>query len=257
MSTVDDWRAKIFSATLLELQAGFRQLESKVPPPIRQRWRDGFVFRYKERSVQQAIVQKLARLISGLHAIQALLDRGLFQEQAMIQRVCDEIGEDIQFLSLSIIKDDLTQRHRDYLEYFYAEEFEDPTDVTRSHKSRGMVPRDKIRAYTNKWLEGNAEPANVAGRIITKAYSGFVHAASPHVMDMCGGSPPKFDVSGKFWSLRRREFGDDALNYFLRATYSFAFAAKAFGDEALFESLSAAAGELEKKKAAHQDRQAL
>ena len=32
--------------------------------------------------------------------------------------------------------------------------------------------------------------------MLTKAYSGFIHAASPHIMDMCGGVPPRFDING-------------------------------------------------------------
>ncbi len=69
---------------------------------------------------------------------------GLFQEQGVIQRGLDELQEDITFLSLAIIRYDMTDRHKQYLEYFYAEEFDDPSDVMGSHKSWGMVPRDKI-----------------------------------------------------------------------------------------------------------------
>lgn len=62
-------------------------------------WRDDFVFRYAEQTIQQAVVQKLARTVSGLHAVETLLDHVLFQEQGMVQRVVDEVQEDIWFLS--------------------------------------------------------------------------------------------------------------------------------------------------------------
>ena len=75
-----------FHPTLQLLNFAFRRLEAKVPRPIRKSWKDGFVFRYAERTIHQAIVQKLARTISGLHAIEALLSLGLFQEQGMVQR---------------------------------------------------------------------------------------------------------------------------------------------------------------------------
>jgi len=86
-----------FGPTLILLERGFRQLEAKVPPPIRRPWQDSFVFRYAEQTICQAIVQKLARALSGLHAVQVLLERGLFQEQGMIQRALDEIEEDVFF----------------------------------------------------------------------------------------------------------------------------------------------------------------
>jgi hypothetical protein len=234
--------AEDFFAPILEiLEGAFRRLESQVPAPRRKPWEDSFVFRYAERTVHQAIVQKLARTISGLHAINALLERGLFQEQGMIQRALDELGEDIAFLSFGVMSGELSSLHKEYLDCFYAEEFGDPSNIMGSHRSRGMVKREKIRAYVNQ-----TDPrANVASKIITKAYSGFVHAASAHIMDMCGGMPPRFDVSGEFRSLRRREFSDDAMNYFYRALLGMAFAAKAFEDEDLFHKLRADAATFE------------
>jgi hypothetical protein len=87
---------QFFAPTLEVLERAFRLLEARVPPPKRKAWSDGFVFRYAERTIHQAIVQKLARTISGLHAVETLLVRGLFQEQGMVQRALDEIGEDIE-----------------------------------------------------------------------------------------------------------------------------------------------------------------
>jgi hypothetical protein len=227
----------IFARTLEILEGAFRLLESRVPAPTRKPWKDGFVFRYAEQTVHQAIVQKLARIISGLHALNALLDRGLFQEQGMIQRALDELEEDIAFLSFGVMSGRLSSLHTQYLDYFYAEEFDDPTNIMGSHRSRGMVKREKIRAYVNRQSGAGSSRGNIAGKIIAKAYSGFVHAASPHIMDMCGGKPPRFDVSGEFRNVRHREFADDAMNYFYRALVAMAFAAKAFGDEDLFQKM--------------------
>lgn len=67
-------------------------------------------------------MQKLARLLSGLNSVEVLLERGLFQEQGMVQRAVDEIKEDVWFLSLAVIKNDMTSRHTEYLQYFYAED---------------------------------------------------------------------------------------------------------------------------------------
>ena len=71
-------------------------------------------------------------------------------------------------------------------------------------------------------------------------------------MDMCGGQPPRFDVSGDFRILRGEEHADDALNYFLRALLSMAFAAKAFDDEELFSEMRAEAAKLEAIMQAHE-----
>lgn len=235
---------EFFKPVLETLRQAFRKLETQVPAPKRKTWKEGFVFRYSEHTIHQAIVQKMARVISGLHAVETLLHKGLFQEQGMIQRSLDEIGEDVQFLSYAIIFDEHTERHREYLEYFYAEEFDNPSDVIGSHRSRGMVSRDKIRSYINKKLGVEASRANTTGKVLTKAYSGFIHAASPHIMDMYGGLPPRFDIKGEFRDFRIEEHADDALNYFLRALFTMAIAAKAFGDESLFVELREKAAKL-------------
>jgi hypothetical protein len=237
--------SNLFSHALDQLERAFRRLEAKVPPPIRRVWRDGFVFRYAEQTIHQAIIQKLARTISGLYAVQTLLDRGLFQEQGMVQRAVDEIEEDIWFLSLSVINNDITPRHKQYLTYFYAEEFGDPNDIVESHSSRGMVSRDKIRAYVNQHSGDDAARGNKIGKVLTKAYSGFVHAASPHIMDMCAGHIPKFDVSGQCKTLRQTEFERDAMNYFYRGLLAMAVATKAFNDEELFASIHSEAKRFE------------
>jgi hypothetical protein len=244
----------IFAPTLKVLEGAFRLLESRVPAPRRKPWKDGFVFRYTERTVHQAIVQKLARTISGLHAVNALLDRGLFQEQGMIQRALDELEEDIAFLSFGVMSGELSPLHTQYLDYFYEEEFDDPSNIMGSHKSRGMVKREKIRAYVNNQPGPDSSRANIAGKIITKAYSGFVHAASPHIMDMYGGMPPRFDLSGEFRNVRHQEFADDAMNYFYRALVAMAFASNAFGDDDLFQKMRTEAATFEARMKARRAR---
>jgi hypothetical protein len=221
------------------LEGAFRKLEVSVPPPVRKTWGDSFVFRYERQSIQEAIVQKLARLMSGLHAVEVLLERGLFQEQGMMQRAVDEIEEDISFLALGVIKNEITSLHTDYLKYFYAEEFNDPNDIVGSHSSRGMVKREKIRGYVNRAITSVGAKPNDAAKVLTKAYSGFVHAASPHIMDMYGGWPPRFDINGASKDFRYQAQVLDAENVFFRAIIGTALAAKALGNEEQFSAMCA------------------
>ena len=74
-------------------------------------------------------------------------------------------------------------------------------------------------------------------RTISKAYSGYVHAASPHIMDMYGGNPPRFHVRGMRGTPRHAEHRADLWNYFFRGIIAFGFAAKAFGDDDMFASI--------------------
>jgi hypothetical protein len=217
----------------------FRRIEQQVPLPKQQPWKDGFVFRFVEKSIEQALVQKLARVISGLHAIDVLLLHGFVQEQGVLHRTLDELNEDIMFLAAARTNDTVTDLHKQYLESFYAEEFDNPEDLVASTQNRHIVPRRKVRAYITRVLGEGINPSKAAdvGETISKAYSGFVHAASPQIMDMCGGDPPKFHITGMLGTPRIAEHVYDAWNYFYRGLVSFAVVAKAFGDKSLVDTL--------------------
>lgn len=225
----------------------FERLEQQVPSPQSVSWKDGFVFRHMEKTIQQALVQKLARVISGLHAIDVLLINGFVQEQGVLNRTLDEISEDIAFLAAAITNDTVTDLHKQYLEAFYEEEFDNPESPIDSTQKRSYPPRRKIRAYITRVLGEGLNPSKTldAGETISKAYSGFVHAASPHIMDMCGGDPPRFHLAGMKGTPRIREHVDDAWNYFYRGLITTVLVAKALGDGPLVDHLYKCIGQFE------------
>ncbi len=69
---------RLYDDALRNMEATLASFEKRVPSPQRVPYKDSFVFRYAERTIEQAIVQKLARLISGLHAARILLEDGFF-----------------------------------------------------------------------------------------------------------------------------------------------------------------------------------
>lgn len=220
--------ADVFQQVLTELEAAFRALESQVPPPVRRSYKDGFVLRYAERSNKQALLQKFARQISGLYALRLLLDHGFAQEQGVLQRMLDEIAEDIVYLALAMSIGPWTSNHTKYLDYFWSE------DRGSSSNTLGMVQRKSIRAYVNR-QGGLPDPssADANGRRIYQAYSGYVHAKSENIMDMCVGEPPLYCLSGTKQSPLHGDHADDAWNYFYRGLVSAVWIAKAFEDSAL------------------------
>jgi hypothetical protein len=192
----------------------FDILTRKAGKPQRQPMGKGFVYRYKEKSIYQAIVQKLARVLTGLQAISILNRAGLLQEQAALQRILDEFQEDIAFLCFGIIFNDMTELHKEYLAAFYEEEFDDPESAIRSTQKRLMIPRKKIRAFVSKVRGGGYDQSSMieVGRTISKIYSGYVHGASPHIMELYFGSPPQFHISGGIDSPLYRDHTEDLLN---------------------------------------------
>jgi hypothetical protein len=226
---------EMYDQTLQNMEKSHRALAARVHPPKAVAYGDGYVFRYHERDVHQALVQKLARVISGLHAARLLLAHGFLQEQGALQRMLDEFNEDIRFLAYSVISGDTTELHREYLAAFFQEEFANPASAIESTQKRPMVPRKKIRAYLARIRGAGLDPSRRVEvmRTVDKTYSGFVHGASPHIMEMYYGNPPLFHVHGMVGTLLASEHRQDLWNYFYRSIASFVYSAKAFGDDAL------------------------
>jgi hypothetical protein len=164
----------------------------------------------------------------------------------------DEFNEDVAFLAHGVLSGNLTDLHQEYLDAFYEEEFDDPESALASTQKRPMVARQKIRAYLARIESTRLDPSSrvEAMRTVQKVYSGFVHGASPHIMDMYLGMPPRWHLRGMSGTYRANEHQEDLSNSFYRSIASFALAAKAFGDDVLFNSVfkymrdfAAAAGE--------------
>lgn len=233
-------RERHYAAALQNMERTVRGLEAKVPPPQKVPYKTSFVFRYVEKTVHQAIVQKLARVVSTLRGAHLLMAHGFVQEQAALQRILQELHEDITFLAYSTIFNDFTPLHQEFLDAFNEEEFDADTAMASTQK-RPMVSRKKIQAYIVRKEGSGLDPSTglELARTITKAYSGYVHAASPQIMDMYGGNPPRFHVEGMLGSERHDEYRHDLWNYFYRSILSFGMAAQAFLDQELFDQIHA------------------
>ncbi len=220
-------------AELVFLEGVFRELERRVPPPIFKSINGNLFPRYEQQSPHQAIILKFARQISGLHAIDILLQHGFLQEQAVVQRTLDEFAEDIMFLACGILENNWSELHQKFSSYFWQEEFDHPKAM-KSTQKRGSIPRSKIRAYNNRAFSAtDPSTADRAGESVHKVYSGYVHAAAPQIMDMWGENLRKFYLAGMGGTPRQKEHADDAINYFYRGLLSANFASKAFGNESL------------------------
>lgn len=239
----------IFEFALSSMERAFARVEVMVPRPKAVRLGSGFVFRYIERTTHQAIVLKLAAVISRLRASTVLLKAGYVNEQAVMHRLIDELNEDVIFLVLAETNDVVTPLHKRFLESFFAEEFDDPADIVGSRRDRHIVPRRKIRAYIARMTAATEDPHREieTAETIGKMYSGFVHGAAPFILDLYGGRPAKFHLSGMLDTPRIEEHVSDSWNYYYRSLLSFVGAAKAFGDAELLEFVKASIAEFERR----------
>jgi hypothetical protein len=229
----------LYTEAFQHLENSFRVFENMVPPPKKEWHGNTYYFRYEEQSIHQAMIQKLARVISGLHAASLLINNGFLQEQAALHRMLDEFHEDTLFLAYAVINDTVTETHRRYLAAFYKEEFDHLTGEWSPGRKKMMVQRREIRAYLDEVQQRDMDPNSriTLSNQAYSAYSGFIHGASPHIMDMVQGNPPKFRLHGMEGTSLYKLHQDDLFNPFFRAIISFAIVAKAFGNEDLFRRL--------------------
>ena len=221
------------------IEGAFRKIESCIEPPVFIESDHGNVFRFQEESIEAAVVQKCARLTSGLNASIVLLSSGYTQELGALFRMLDEFNEDINFLCQAIRKGEISELHKKYLDDFYQEEFDKPGNALLSTQKRETIPRRKIHAALSKVPEQELNPSDnkEVHRTISQAYSGYVHAASTHVMDMYGGNPPRFCVSGMLGTPRIDEFTINAWDYFYRGLLAIMMVALTFKEHDLLKEL--------------------
>ena len=185
------------------------------------------------------MIQKLSRIISGLHATRALLATGLYQEVRNLCRVLDELSEDVIFLCQPLRDGTVSALHEEYLATFYQEDFDDPASLLASRQSRSTISRRRIHAALAAIPDSpiNQSDAQQLRRAIGQAYSGYVHAASTHIMDSYGGDPPQYHITGMLNTPRQTEYEKQSVQYLYRSFSTIAYAAVCFKNQQVAEQL--------------------
>lgn len=229
---------QVFRDTLEVCDFVFSRLESQIPNPSRIVEGDDFAYRYTQQTAEIVVVQKLARISTGLKAVFALMDRGLYQEVGAIFRMLDEFREDVSFMCDAIRSGSASDIQQQFIDEFFQEEFDtkEPIDATQR---RNRVPRRRIQAALARLNENELNPSDSQelSRTIANANSGYVHGASGHILDLYGGAPPHYHLDGMLGTRRQTTFEDAVWTYVYRGLISFMEAAISFGFEDLVAAL--------------------
>jgi hypothetical protein len=222
----------IYQQTNLFLENCFKKIEKDAPRPeviilgsINQ-------LRYKDKRLEIAILQKLARYISGLNSSLILLDYGYTQEMGVLFRTLDEFQEDIVFLCIPLNEnEEESQLHKDYLMDFYQEEFDVPDNAFLSSQNRKTIPRKKIHAALARILKNNLNPSDTQQNIgtLSQLYSGYVHGTSVHILDMINPNDFQYYLSGMYGTYRQDEFYNAYWSFAYRGIVTMLHVSKTFG----------------------------
>lgn len=222
-----DWFTRILSG----LDDAHTEYAACVQPPKKVAFGPGFVYRFAEKSFEQALIQKLARIPTGLRASYQLISSGFLQEAAIVQRCVDELQEDVCFLVFGKVHGPWTKDHDTYLAEFWSEH----------NANAKRVHRPTIRDF-NQGVEERLHgmKSDISGghaKTLYKIYSGYAHASSPYVMEMFDGTPPTWKLRGSVGSLLQADQLFDVRNQYFRGTVAFALSALVFNMPERLKSL--------------------
>jgi len=234
--------------TIQWLQSAVDKLADQVPKPQPVKFPHGLAYRYVEKTVEQAVIIKLARYVSGLSAGTVLQQHGFFQELCVLQRVLDEINEDVIFLTLPLVGKESSEHHHQYLDSFWEEEPSYSTFAARQ-QNRHSLPRKHIRAYLSKANDEEAPDHSVisVSNYLSRLYSGFVHAAAPQSLELYDEKSGHFQMLGFPISPFATDHVEDFQNQFFRGNQLILYVSMAFSNE----SLAQTAHEIERELALH------
>lgn len=178
-------------------------------------------FRHAEKDDLLLSFLKLVKIASHHNAAIVLLSRGYVQEVYALCRMIDEACEDIHFMATPLgDSNEPSPNQLRFFEEFFQEEFSG-TDLLQSHQPRDRVPRKKVRAGISKIGNSNIKHDTSReleiGGVLSGTFSGFVHGAYVHIMELFGGDPAHFHTRGMLETPRLQEGLDNHVSYVYRS----------------------------------------
>lgn len=188
----------VLATTLKQLEAFYAEMHGAFAPPVFVNDATYPRFRYAMLSDSLACFLKGAKVVSTLNAALILYRHAYPQEVASLCRMADDFLNEIMFILVPQDGEEVDQSQRQFLENFFQEEFDEPGDPLGSEQKRKTVPTKKIHAAFGKLVADEINPSDSQTmlRTVQQTLSGYIHGAYPHIMELYGGNPPRFHLSG-------------------------------------------------------------
>lgn len=215
-------RAEYLSSSLKQLEAHYHQMGTTLPAPNREMIGSSMYFRHPQYTDSLLSYLKGVKLVSTLNAALVLYRNGYAQEIGALCRMADDYCSEILFLVKPLGENGPSKDQIRMFEDFFREEFETPENPLASPQDRDNVPRRKINAAFGQLVSGELNPHDAQNVLSTihKAFSGYVHGAYPHIMEMYGGNPPHFHMTGMLGTPRMAAWESQLVTYVYRAIMS-------------------------------------
>lgn len=185
---------------------------------------------------------KCVRSVSSLNACLVLLRHGYVQEIGVLCRCIDDNNQDVIFLATPLGANGKPSDSQERMvKEFYQEEF-NHRDPLLSTQKRDRVSRQKVQAEISR-MHGQPLSPHKVGRVqhcLSNAFSGYVHSAYVHIMEMYGGVKANalhYHMHGLLGTPRIAEWTKMLPNYVYRTMIAIEMVAKRCGDEEVEKEL--------------------
>jgi hypothetical protein len=226
----------VFANCVNRLAIALQTIEDGLPKPVFVDVSGQKQFRYEKHSVYHVAFLKGVRVVSGLNACLLLLSGGFVQEAMVLVRTLDDFLPEMLFILENAESGTLDDSQRKFIEDFFKEEFQNPNNPLLNETRRETVPKRKIWASMARQMGPYVNPTDLQKmfQVTNDALSGYVHGAYPHIMELYGGSPPKFHLKGTNATPRIRMCIGQIQVYTQRAITTFEGLAKSLGSKELY-----------------------
>lgn len=247
------------ATTLEQLEDYLRELEGVVRLVDRNFDRPRLVtiqgapgFRHEQKDDLLLSYLKCIRSLSSLNACVVLLRSGFVQEVGALCRCIDEFCEDVLFLATPLGEDGAYSQHqRQLVEEYFQEEFEDNSHPLPEAAPRHRVPRTRVQAGISR-IEGqpvNPHDTRSLFHTLSRTFSGYVHGAYVHTMEMYGGpnlQNCQYHIRGMLGTPRIDEWVNTLGNYVYRSSIAWEVVARRCEDDGAIEAVRTARSQFER-----------
>jgi hypothetical protein len=215
--------------TLSHLGCLYHEMANEIQAPIFVDVGGYKAWRYQNLSESLACYLKGVKVVSSLNASMVLLRTGYTQEIGALCRMIDDYCNEISFLLLPSDGENFSNDQIQFLNDFFQEELDKPKDPLGSTQKRVNVPVRKIHANFGKIAKSEINPSDTQEllRTIHRGFSGYVHGAYPHIMEMFGGTEPH--LNGMLGTPRVDEWRGQVSGYVYRALVTSVLVARKLG----------------------------
>lgn len=160
-------------------------------------------FRFLRPTWKHFCFLKAVRAVSGLSACLNLYQGGFAQEIVVILRTVLECTTHMEYVVAGLTGDKLATPQAEYIESYFADFKRNcSSDYAKPGVRQGEVHK-AVGAQTDEFVRRSDKESKYAGvnsaELMSNTYknlSGYVHCRYPEVMDLYGGNPARFHLSG-------------------------------------------------------------